>query len=129
MERRTVLAGIASAGTIGVAGCSQVKSVGRDPPADVVEAFFRAFNNGEGDRMRELLHPDARSSFDQQAAEQLSAYFQFELDGIETVEKGDGDAVVRYDGELGGMFTSEDQEAMRIELRVHDGEWRIWKFN
>lgn len=127
MERRAYLTQLAAAVTAANAGCS-LNRFRRDSPDTVVEEFFRAFNNGGGDQMRELLHPDLQDEFDQEAAEEMSAYFQFGLDGIEVVEKNDDVAIVKYDGEFRGLFASEDQESISIELRLHDGKWRIYEF-
>ncbi|GAB7091451.1 hypothetical protein JCM18237_17220 [Halorubrum luteum] len=58
-SRRQFSLGVATAGTVVIAGCSAISSGGPSGPEDAVETFFTAAVDGDADTQNEILHPEA----------------------------------------------------------------------
>jgi len=121
MRRRQFIAGVATATTVGLAGCGG----GGGGPAGVVNQFVSALNNGNIEKANSLYHPDSSAAqIPSSMGEQMSE-FTFSVQNTEVVEESDGQATVEADIKVEMMGESQTSTST-FELRTYEGEWRIW---
>jgi len=96
----------------------------------VAEEFIEAMNDGDTEEMRESLHEEHESDpLESETLEEWEAY-DIAVDDTDVVEEGDDTAVVDVTYSLdtdSESISSESSSTARFELRIDDGEWRVWK--
>ena len=121
-NRRQVLAGVATASTIAVAGCSSVALTG-DDPEDVAEQYFTAGKDGDVETANEVLHPEAEA-YPHEAAD-----FEDEDEfTIESVAEASTREIVEWQIEaFGGSVdeASEEEIEQEIDTLEEDAEETI----
>lgn len=135
MDRRTAIGtGITAVGSVALAGCAGLASrLGgdADPPGDLtpeeaVEAFLNAVEAGDGDAAEALVHPDGELV--DRVGEYVDAGDPIEFDSIRTAvtDREGGRTFVDTEGigrdEAGNEVTIDSV----YELRIDDGEWRLY---
>jgi len=58
-NRRKFIASVGVAGTVAIAGCSNVPLIGGGGPEGAVEQYFTAANEGNAEKANEVLHPES----------------------------------------------------------------------
>lgn len=125
VSRRHYLGGAAALATAATAGCSGILGGGGGSPEGAVQEFYTALNEGDADSANALLHPDGGADeITQQQADQLSQA-DFSVDSTEVVEQGDEQAIVEVTVTM-SMMGQEETQSSQVELRTHDGQWKIW---
>jgi len=129
MQRRKYMATVAAAGTAAVAGCGFIGGSDDRPetPKEVAEGFIAALDNGDHDDASELLPPgitikDSHSSSELEQWEEL----EISIDGSETIEESDTEAVVEV---IFSYTGSNEEETWVFELVNEDEEWFISDVN
>ena len=122
MRRRHLL--VATVGALAIGGCGDV--LGEDEPAEAVEAYVDALDDGDADAANEMLHPDGEmepvTDVDLAALEE----FDLRVEGAETIEEDDDRAVVEFELALSHPEFGDVPSVGEMELRTDEGEWRIW---
>lgn len=146
MERRTLLSALAAAGTATAAGClseqdpteegngtttdEAVTDEDDDPsrgPEATAEAFLDAFTSGDAARINELMHDEGPVEEVASSEAQELASRSITVERTETVESGQEEATVEVLFRTGDMVEAGAAAVSQtLELRVQDGEWRVW---
>lgn len=123
-RRRFLGAGVAVA-TAAVAGCSSFLGGGGGDPEGAIREFYTALNEGDVETVNSRIHPDGEADeITQDQADQLSQA-EFSVESTEVVEQEDDRAVVNTTVSI-SMMGQEQSQSADIELRRHDGQWKIW---
>lgn len=125
MQRRTMLTTVATVVTVSLTGC--LGDDGEAGPESVVESFLTAMDEGDEDRLDELLYPDRPMvvSEDEQTFYELAS---LQLESTELLSEGEDEAEVAASITLGtddGELTDEPE----IVLRRHDGSWLVYDWD
>ena len=131
MNRRTLLAGAVTAGTAATAGCL---GLFEDGPDDVAEEFIEHVDDGELAAANELIHEQSTIDGAGQAADLLAAFVGADdtLDALdlsveETTVVAESDTEARVQLLISvDLILEEVEQAVDVELRDEDGEWRVW---
>lgn len=146
MERRTLLSALAAAGTATAAGClgeqdpaeernetttdGTVTDDGDGPsrgPEATAEAFLEAFTGGDATRINELIHDEGPIEEIASSEAQELASRSITVERTETVESDEEEATVEVLFRTGDMVeVGAAAVSQTLELRVQDGEWRVW---
>jgi len=132
MRRRRYLSALVAVGSTATAGCGSLANLGgpSQEPDEVAEEFIEAMNDGDTEEMRESLHEEHESDpLESETLEEWEAY-DIAVDDTDVVEEGDDTAVVDVTYSLdtdSESISSESSSTARFELRIDDGEWRVWK--
>lgn len=122
MRRRQCLRVIAAAVTAGAAGCADASSDER--PDDVVEAYYRALNDGDLERATELVHEDS----DERPSEMTilaTRELRLEVETTDVLDETDDTASVRVELTIDDGDGEETTEETH-ELRTEDGAWKLY---
>ena len=111
--------------TTGETGATEAPN--KEEAISVIEQYFTAYNERDTDRLNELSHPDSlEQEFTEEELEELGE-FTVILESIETVSIDEEEQIAVF--RLSYTFETEqgdDSYENLWELRVYQGEWRIW---
>ena len=124
MYRRELLFTTVVITTVSLVGCL---SGGAQGPKGMVERFIDAKNDGDFDRVEELLYPDQPMPF---SDDDLS-FFEFadlQLQSISLISEEDDEALVSATYRLeteDGAITDEPE----VQLKQYDGSWLVYEWD
>jgi ketosteroid isomerase-like protein len=129
MRRRNYIGVLATVGSVTLAGCGSLASLGgpSEPPDEVVEGFIEALDEGDQEEARAVLHSD-RDNPDAIGIDwDAWAEADIEVEDSEVVEQGNDEATVEvtYGFDMGSAGVASET-TYRFFLRTENGEWRIW---
>lgn len=94
-------------------------------PAETVEQFYVAVDNGNRERANELIHSDSPMEDVSVLGTVFGSAIDITVEQTEVVEKSDDSATVRATLTVSSSGSSETSET-DVELRTENGEWKIW---
>ena len=95
----------------------------------IVDTYLLAISQGSPEAFTLLVHPDAplAGEFSEEDIREAGEYLNYRYKNMRVTEldRENGRAVVEYDLAIITADAREQTESSK-ELRVHDGEWRVW---
>lgn len=130
MNRREWLATATTCGLLAVAGCIEDEGSGTElDPDDVVRQLVEAIDDGDGESIRELVHPESPvSDIVESVDDELRGFVRtvdFEIESLAVDQQGDDAAAVP----VTVSATANDvtrEETIRFDVRTAADQWRIW---
>lgn len=102
---------------------------GEEEAKATVDAYLLAVSNGSVELFRELVHPDSplAGAFTDEEIRQTGQVLTYYYRNMEVTEldRENGQATVEFDLAIETANQREQRDSSQ-ELRVDDGEWKIW---